>query len=414
MNEHQPLGAGMRRVRYLILGAGPAGLAFAISLLRQGETSFLVLEKEAQAGGLCKSTQADGFPLDMAGCHLLEYKNQEAAEFVFSFLPKSEWQKHERHNSIDLNGTLMGFPFEANIWQLPAQQRERYLADMRQAPARLGEPMPDNLYDWAYWNFGKSMAEDYFIPYNRKIWPDDLRQIGTYWLYKLPPISYEDVENSCSEARSPEKYAAHKTFYYPKQYGFGEAFRRMERELGEHVLLNTPVRSLDYQSRTVNGRYQAEVIINTVPWPEIDAGFPQAMREKIAQLQYTSLDVAYHAERLDTHTQAIYYPNPDVAHHRAILRYNYNAGWPGYWTESNAARTPLGQKDVFHSQYAYPANTLQKPESISALLRWAREHQIYGLGRWGEWEHWNCDTVISRAIALAERFRTGLEMQTIG
>lgn len=41
----------MERVNYLILGAGPAGLTLANRLKELGETSFLVLEKEAEAGG---------------------------------------------------------------------------------------------------------------------------------------------------------------------------------------------------------------------------------------------------------------------------------------------------------------------------------------------------------------------------
>ena len=45
----------METYDYLILGAGPAGLAFA-NLLRQKkpELSFMVLEKEAAPGGLCR------------------------------------------------------------------------------------------------------------------------------------------------------------------------------------------------------------------------------------------------------------------------------------------------------------------------------------------------------------------------
>ncbi len=39
----------MERVKYLILGAGPAGLSFANCLKQKGEESFLLLEKEKEA-----------------------------------------------------------------------------------------------------------------------------------------------------------------------------------------------------------------------------------------------------------------------------------------------------------------------------------------------------------------------------
>lgn len=54
-------------MKYLILGAGAAGLTFANRLLQNGEMDFLILEKEAEAGGLCRSKCIDGYPLDIGG-----------------------------------------------------------------------------------------------------------------------------------------------------------------------------------------------------------------------------------------------------------------------------------------------------------------------------------------------------------
>lgn len=61
-------------MKYLILGAGPAGLAFANMLKQNGETNFLVLEKEDSAGGLCRSEQVDGSPFDIGGGHFLDVR----------------------------------------------------------------------------------------------------------------------------------------------------------------------------------------------------------------------------------------------------------------------------------------------------------------------------------------------------
>ncbi|RGO75527.1 hypothetical protein DXB04_30385 [Enterocloster bolteae] len=46
-------------MKYIILGAGPAGLSYANRLKKSGETSFLVLEREKDAGGLCRSVNVD-------------------------------------------------------------------------------------------------------------------------------------------------------------------------------------------------------------------------------------------------------------------------------------------------------------------------------------------------------------------
>ena len=67
----------MNNMKYLILGAGPAGLTFARMLKDRGENSFVVLEKEAEAGGLCRSTEVDGSPFDIGGGHFLDVKSRQ-------------------------------------------------------------------------------------------------------------------------------------------------------------------------------------------------------------------------------------------------------------------------------------------------------------------------------------------------
>ena len=89
-------------MKYLILGAGPAGLAVANRLKELGETSFLVLEKEQEAGGLCRSTMVDGSPLDIGGGHILDVRRPRVDQFVFQFMPESEWDKYDRVSRIQI------------------------------------------------------------------------------------------------------------------------------------------------------------------------------------------------------------------------------------------------------------------------------------------------------------------------
>lgn len=48
-----------------------------------------------------------------------------------------------------------------------------------------------------------------------------------------------------------------------------------------------------------------------------------------------------------------------------------------------------------------PLNTISKPVIMNKLLSWSRAHQVIGLGRWGEHEHYNSDVVVERAMNLA-------------
>ncbi len=67
-------------MKYLILGAGPAGLTVANKLLQYGIKSFLVLERESEAGGLCRSTEVDNSPFDVGGGHFLDVRRKTKSE----------------------------------------------------------------------------------------------------------------------------------------------------------------------------------------------------------------------------------------------------------------------------------------------------------------------------------------------
>lgn len=88
-------------MKYLILGAGPAGLSFANRLQQNGENSFLVLEKEKEAGGLCRSKEIDGRPLDIGGGHFIDVRNSRVLQFCLRLCRrKNEICLTETHRSI--------------------------------------------------------------------------------------------------------------------------------------------------------------------------------------------------------------------------------------------------------------------------------------------------------------------------
>ena len=71
----------MENVKYLVLGAGPAGLAFANRIKQRGENNFRVVEKEREAGGLCRSVEVDGSAFDIGGGHFLDVRRPKYWNF---------------------------------------------------------------------------------------------------------------------------------------------------------------------------------------------------------------------------------------------------------------------------------------------------------------------------------------------
>lgn len=394
-------------VKIAIIGAGPSGLSLAHALKRNGIEAFVVLEREAEVGGLCRSAIVDGSPLDIGGGHFLDVRRPVVTEFLFGFMPESEWDRHERDSRISIHGQMIGSPFEANIWQLDEAHQTKYLHDIAEAGCNRGESCPVQFVDWIYWKLGKGIAEDYMLPYNRKMFGDNLNRLGTYWLEKLPNVSYEDTLRSCREHCPYAIQPGHATFYYPKKYGYGEVWRRMGEALGEHLLTGCPAGTLDVATRTINGEISADIIINTSPWTAFEkiVGLSDASLNGIYSLKHTSIDVDYVSGNLDTKAQWIYLPDPALPEHRRLVRHNFCPGSRGYWKETRIERnTPLRDGAFrYTSEYAYPLNTIGKNETVAALLAELSNSRVYGLGRWGEWQHYNSDVVVARALEMAEK-----------
>jgi len=393
----------MIHVKYLILGAGPSGLSAALTLLDRGETSFLVLEKEDTAGGLCRSTDVDGSPLDIGGGHFLDLRNKHVLDFIFRFLPEEEWVIHDRRSTIKLNDHELDYPFESNLWQLPIELQLEYLESIANSGCSRGAPEPGVFENWILWKVGDKIARDYLLPYNRKIWSIDLNRLGTYWLYKLPEISFRDVLRACLEKRAHGKIPAHAKFLYPKECGYGEVWNRMGKFLGDRIRTSTPVLSLDSDNLLVNGEFKAATIISTIPWTcyRHFRGVPPRIKEAIDRLEYTSIKTTYHSKTPDGDAHWVYLPDEDVPHHRILCRSRFCSGSRGFWTETNLKRAERGGEWSHVNEYAYPLNTIEKPDAIAKILEWAKSKSIYGLGRWGEWEHMNSDVSVDRGIRLA-------------
>jgi len=395
----------MESKRFVILGAGPSGLSLAHALIDSGvpRDQVLVLEREAQAGGLCRSRLVDGAPLDIGGGHFLDVRRREVLDFIFRFMPRDEWNLFDRVSKIRLRGREVDHPLESNIWQLSTEDQVDYLESIAQAGTVRGEPMPSSFAAWIKWKFGDRIALEYMLPYNRKIWSMNPDELGTYWLYKLPDVSFRQTVTSCIERKPSGSLPAHGNFLYPKNFGYGEVWSRMATALGRSIRTSCPVTNVDLDRRIVNGIWRADVIISTIPWHHwLDfAAVPASVSEDICSLKYISINVDYSPETLDSFAHWIYEPDENVRHHRYLLRSNFVKGSRGYWTETNAERASPVTVFRHHNEFAYPVNTIDKPRIVSKVLNWAKSYGVVGLGRWGRWEHMNSDVAVAEALQLS-------------
>ncbi len=379
----------MLNIDYLILGAGPAGLTIA-NLIKKNKpsASLLVLEKESEAGGLCRSVDVDGSPLDIAGGHFLDVRRPKVNEFLFSFMPEEEWNVYDRDSRIDMGTYEIGHPFEANIWQMPQDEQVKFLKSIAVAGCNLGLPKPEKFVEWITWKLGEKIAEEYMLPYNSKMFGGELDKLGTYWLDKLPNVSFDDTLLSCLNRRPYGTQPGHARFYYPKKYGYGELWLRMGEALGDSLICGVSAKELNVSEKTVTGSdgnvYKAETIITTVPWNSFErivggddydvVGNAGSVRESglnllradISSLKHTGTEIRYVPENLDTAAHWIYVPDEKTSYHRILVRHNFCEGSKGYWVETNLNRVSMAEGDNRDSLYTRRI-TAGENESVPAV-----------------------------------------------
>lgn len=398
-------------MKFIILGAGPAGLAFANRLIENNCFDFTVLEGNHEAGGLCRSSVVDGSPMDIGGGHFLDTKRPKVLEFLFRFMPENEWSLFTRNSQIEIHDRTIHHPIEANLWQLDDDKQIEYLKSIAFAGCNLGEKIPEHFTDWIHWKLGSMIAENYMLPYNKKLFGKDFKNLGTYWLNKLPSVSFDETLRSCLNKIAYGAQPGHAQFYYPKKFGYGELWLRMAKKLENKIQYNVAVSGIDFSNKSIITRcgknLTANKIITTVPWSTLEKSknMYKGAKSDIEKLKNNSIQTDYYPNTINTNAHWIYYPCNKLAHHRVLVRHNFLNNSVGFWTETTAERADLisdKSNFTYFNKFAYPLNTIGKPEIMEKLLSWSSAHGVYGLGRWGEHEHYNSDVTVEKAIDLAD------------
>lgn len=391
---------------YVILGGGISGLSFGNLLARNTDKKFLIIEKEKEAGGLCRSIKIGENYFDIGGGHFLHTKHPEVYDFVFSFVPQENFEKHERKTKIEIHDTFIDFPIENNIWQLPKEKQLLYISSLIDSIEDNQNTEPTNFKQWIVNNLGSEIAENYLIPYNLKIWGVDVDEMGTDWLYKIPRLKIKEILKSIIFNQPVGgKLPSHDYFYYPKKGGFQVIIDSMFSSIKDHVCLGTSVNQLFYDEHQkiwlINGEFKAKRVINTLPWTVLTDWL---LHPDIKNLQHNSIVVSMRNFNYMNDWHWCYLPNMMVPEHRIFYMNNYcNANDPNVvFNETNLKRwVDDGENIHYHiNEFAYPVPTIDRIRSIENVISHYSEMEMYGLGRWGQWSYHNSDVCIHESIKL--------------
>lgn len=401
---------------YVVIGGGITGIAAARRIQQLNLGTCLIIESEDELGGLCRTKDINGHVLDIGGGHVLHSKYPEVLEWIFDHIPITHFNKYDTKVLIDLEGHPVEFPIELNLWQLPTDLQVEYLYSYLTAAGKTIKY--DNFESWIRNYLGDKIADNYMIPYNKKLWCLDISKLSTDWLVKIPETDVKLVLKSIIEknANFTEKVVSHRSFYYPKYGGFQSVFDAIRNKLNANVecITGMKVEKLKYNNGCwyINGSITAKNIINTAPWPLLNIEIENDkfnFKEEFKNLEYLSDVISLWERQPYEHTAHwMYIPGDRVEQHREFYIYNFApySKLGGVMTDINRKRwlemdkkwkagIPLYEHENI---YSYPLPTKEYKASMKKVLEHSKKYNLYGLGRWGQWQYFNTDQCIKQVL----------------
>jgi len=399
-----------------VLGAGISGLSFA--RLTHTEYDVELLESKNIHGGIARTRQVKDITYHTVGGHCFNSKYQEVLDFVFeNILPRDKWHSIQRDAVIKLQGREVAYPIEYSIKQIFEFNPELAINITRDFLASEDSGSYNNLEEWFRAKFGDTLAENYFIPYNNKIWNRHPSEMSPAWVEGKLPIPdklsfFKGLIGSASDSMP------HSNFYYPNSNDQNSFIDELAK--GLNIVYDFKVNKIfyNYESKKwiINDNKEYDLIVSTIPLnilPSLVVGIDDYILQEAKKLKYNKVTTMLW-ETKETNRTWTYIPESDNFFHRYIHIGNFMNPKQNYTiTEVVGEKTyeemvKNGLKDSFLktpidynvSDHAYVVFDENYEKSTSMIKKYFYDRKIFNLGRFGEWQYYNMDICIKRSIDL--------------
>ena len=410
-----------------IVGAGIAGASCA-RLLQDRGINCVVFEASKVPGGLVKCTRTDGNLFHRTGGHVFNTKDPKVANWFWLLFDQTvEFCRHDRRAIIWLEDRFINYPIENHIQELQPDTAAAAVSDLLTIHAQRRDSALRttglNFEDFLLATFGRTLCDAYFLPYNKKIWGDDLSQISIEWLHgKLPMPTARDILTA-NILRREEQEMVHSSFYYPKESGSQHIVDRLLR--GCELRLSSSVTSMEAGKKIRIGQEVFDAAIYTGDVRCLSDILETQVPELLALMGLKSNGTTTVLCSCDANPYSwVYVPNPKLASHRIIMTGNFSAAnnasvlrpnrisctleFSGVATDEQICSAikilPFNLREIDRN---YETNSyILQDEATRTLIANARgylqAHNVWLCGRFAEWEYFNMDAVMASAMKVVD------------
>jgi|688.fasta_scaffold218367_1 protoporphyrinogen oxidase len=429
----------MQNVDTLVIGAGVSGLAYAMC-----DRDAYVVESQPEIGGHARSFFEDGFTFDR-GPHIIFSKNKEILELMLNSLGDNV-HTCKRNNKVVIGNELFSYPLENSLKNFDPEVKFNVLNEILIDPTFENS----NLLDWFYSNFGKTLTNLYFKPYNEKIWKYDVSQLSMSWADRIPKPSKSELLRGAIVSET-EGYV-HQLFYqYPKFGGYDALGKSWGLRVGaDRIRLNSEIKSIEKFGESshvttfeTNEQITTDKIISTIPIKELCMllnDVPEKVITMVDDLPINPITVitfAFEGEQPNDYT-AVYIPDSQIPFHRVsypkifspfncpIGHYSIQIEITHPFNSQPMTKNQVSELENFslkclvdlnlvsnevpkrtwshYFKHGYVVYNKNYEVNISAINQYFNSRNIFLLGRFGAHRYVNVDMCLYDAIELAKSF----------
>lgn len=359
--------------KYVVVGAGLAGLTVAERIANELNEKVLVIEKRNHIGGnVYDSYNEDGILIHNYGPHIFHTNDKKVYDYLSKF---TKWNDFWHRVLTYVDGNLIPMPITVETinrlynLNLSCEEVEDFL---KKKAVPIEEVKTSR--DVALSRVGEEIYQKFFENYTKKQWGIDPANIDTSVISRIPIRYNRDT-----------RYFADRYQGMPK-YGYTKMCEKMVANKNIKLLLNT-----DYKE--VIGDIRYDKLIYTGP---TDYYYDY----KYGKLSYRSIDFTFETFDCEKYQEAPVVNYPNDYDFTRITEFKQLT-----WQEHKKT-TILKEFPTADGEPYYPFPTKEcKAQFAKYQEDMEKETKVYFLGRLAQYRYYNMDAVVAESLSLFESIR---------